>query len=148
MCGLCSSFWNDASNGHTAAQKRDHVLAQLAAMECRITRLELPSAALLLAGITASCDEHFRTDRTRRLAGVLMPHLQYTVPIHVPPLAHLNLNGNHIGAEGAGRLAQVLAQCPALTHLNLSGNHMGAEGTRRLAGVLAQCPALSHLNLA
>ena len=52
---LSSSFWNDASNGHTAAQKRDHVLAQLAAMKCRITRLELPSAALLLAGKNGAC---------------------------------------------------------------------------------------------
>ena len=52
---LSRSFWNDARNGHTAAQKRDHVLAQLAAMKCRITRLELPSAALLLAGKNGAC---------------------------------------------------------------------------------------------
>ena len=117
---LSRSFWNDARNGHRAAQKRDHVLAQLAAMKCRITRLELPSAALLLAGITASCDDHFGADGTSRMAGVMVPRLQCPVRLQCPALAHLNLSGNHIGAEGAGRLAQVLAQCPALTHLNLS----------------------------
>jgi Leucine-rich repeat (LRR) protein len=143
---LSRSFWNDARYGHTAAQKRDHVLAQLAAMKCRITRLELPSTALLLAGMTASCDEHFGADGTR-LAGVLVPRLQYPVRWQCPALTHLNLSGNHIGAEETRRLAGVLAQCPALAHLNLSGNQVDDYAAERLAGGLTQCLEMSHLNL-
>ena len=64
-----------------------------------------------------------------------------------PALAHLNLSHNEIGANGAGRLAGVLTQCRALAHLNLSGNRLGDDGAGMLAAMLAQCPALAHLDL-
>ena len=50
-------------------------------------------------------------------------------------LDHLNLRGNGIGAEGAGRLAAVLGQCASLAHLDLYENEIGAEGAGRLAAV-------------
>ncbi len=77
---------------------------------------------------------------------------------------------NQIGADGAGRLAEVLPQCrtlscllhtirlepreqralplcPKLTNLLLGANQIGAEGAARLAGVLPQCPQLCFLRL-
>ena len=51
-------------------------------------------------------------------------------------VAHLNLQDNGIGADGAGRLAGVLGQCGALAHLDLGSNGIGADGAGRLAGVL------------
>ena len=53
-------------------------------------------------------------------------------------LAHLNLNGNEIGAEGAERLAAVLGKCASLAHLDLGSNEIG-DGAGRLAAVLGQC---------
>jgi len=46
--------------------------------------------------------------------------------------------GAQIGAEGAGRLAEVLEQCSSLAVLNLAGNLIRAEGAGRLAGGLGQ----------
>ena len=43
-------------------------------------------------------------------------------------LATLDLGGNGIGAEGAGRLAGVLGQCSSLATLELGGNDIGDEG--------------------
>ena len=40
----------------------------------------------------------------------------------------------------------MLGQCGALAHLNLRGNRIGADGAGRLAGVLGQCGALAHLD--
>ena len=62
-------------------------------------------------------------------------------------LAHLNLRANWIGAEGAGRLAAVLPRCASLAHLDLRSNEIGAEGVGRLAAVLGHCASLAHLNL-
>ena len=53
-------------------------------------------------------------------------------------LSHLDLRGNNIGAEGAGRLAGALGECKALSHLDLSSNEIGDEGAGRLAGVRVQ----------
>eukprot|EP00961_Rhodomonas_salina_P169520 2284079-Rhodomonas_salina.1 len=47
-------------------------------------------------------------------------------------LAHLDLSSNELGAEGAGRLAEVLKGCKALAHLGLRYNQIGAEGAGRL----------------
>ena len=41
-------------------------------------------------------------------------------------LSHLDLSGNGIEAEGAGRLAGALGECKALSHLDLSQNRIGA----------------------
>jgi len=41
----------------------------------------------------------------------------------------------------------VLPQCPALAHLNLEYNEIGPDGAESLAEVLVQCTALAHLNL-
>ncbi len=38
-------------------------------------------------------------------------------------------------------------QCRALAHLDISINAIGADGTGRLAEVLVQCPALARLDL-
>ena len=67
--------------------------------------------------------------------------------LHCASLAHLDLSCNSIGAEGAGRLAEVLGKCRSLAHLNLSFNSIGAEGAGRLAGVLGECGSLAHLDL-
>ena len=56
---------------------------------------------------------------------------------------HLDLHGNEIGDEGAGRLAAVLGQCASLAHLNLHANGIGAEGAGRLAAVAKRCPSLT-----
>ena len=50
----------------------------------------------------------------------------------LPRLTKLNLRGNLIGAEGAGRLAAVLVQCPSLANLDLCSNDIGAEGAAAL----------------
>ena len=42
----------------------------------------------------------------------------------------------------AGSLAAVLGHCASLAHLNLYGNGIGAEGAGRLAAVLGQCASL------
>eukprot|EP00961_Rhodomonas_salina_P171746 2316076-Rhodomonas_salina.1 len=60
-------------------------------------------------------------------------------------LAHLDLSGNEIGAEGAGVLAGVLGECKALNHLFASENGIGDEGMRRLAGVLGARRWLSRV---
>ena len=65
-----------------------------------------------------------------------------------PSLAYLDLGGNDIGDEGAGRLAAVLGQCASLAHLGLAENRISAEGAERLAAVLGQCPSLACLDLA
>ena len=62
-------------------------------------------------------------------------------------LAVLNLQHNDIGAEGADRLAGVLAQCSSLAVLKLAGNRIGADGAGRLADVLGQCLSLAVLDL-
>ena len=88
-------------------------------------------------------------------------------------ISHLDLGGNKIGAEGAGKLARALCECPALSHLNLrsngigdeevgvlgkcfrapllhlnlSGNGIRADGAGRLAGVLSYLKILTHLDL-
>ena len=84
------SFWEDTRNG-TTDEKLEFVLSHLALMTvdsfwCRITTLEL-----------RRCEMHGQV--VERLAGVLA---QCTA------LAHLDLNGNDIGAGGAERLAGVL----------------------------------------
>ena len=48
----------------------------------------------------------------------------------------INLSNAPIGAEGAGGLAAVLAQCASLAHLDLRGNRIRDEGAGRLAAVL------------
>ena len=65
------------------------------------------------------------------------------MPGQCASLAHLDLAGNGIGAEGAGKLAAVLAQCASLAHLHLSENGIGAEGAGRLAAVAERCPSLT-----
>eukprot|EP00961_Rhodomonas_salina_P271978 3675190-Rhodomonas_salina.1 len=62
-------------------------------------------------------------------------------------LAHLDMSGNQIGAEGAGPLSRVLGGCTTLAHLSLIGNAIGVEGASRLAGVLGGCKALANLDL-
>ena len=59
-----------------------------------------------------------------------------------PSLAHLNLDGNSIGDDGAGRLA-ALGQCPLLAHLDLHGNCIGDEGAWRLNAVAEERPWLN-----
>jgi len=58
-------------------------------------------------------------------------------------LVHLDLGGNRIGAEGAGRLAAGLGQCASLAHLNLYRNGIGDEGAGRLAAVAEDCPSIT-----
>ena len=55
----------------------------------------------------------------------------------------------NIKAHGVGRLAAVLGQCASLAHLDLGGNEIGHEGAGRLwlAAVLGQCASLAHLDL-
>ena len=124
---LKRSFWNNASNG-TVDEKLKRILAPLAAMpaRCRITKLQLPHCEI----------NNFFTKNC--LKGVLA---------RCPLLAHLDLRGNAIRANGAGWLAKVLPRCPALAHLDLSRNRIGNDGAGRIAGVLAQCPALAHVDL-
>ena len=52
-----------------------------------------------------------------------------------PALSELDLGGNQIGDQGAGRLAEVLPQCRALSELDLSSNEIGAEAADRLRAV-------------
>lgn len=62
-------------------------------------------------------------------------------------LTCLDLGGNYVADEGAGRLAEVLGECHALAHLVLGSNDICDEGVRRLAGVLGECRALLHRHL-
>jgi hypothetical protein len=48
--------------------------------------------------------------------------------------AHLDLDGNLIGAAGADSIA----------HLKIRRNLIGGDGAESLAGVLAQCAALAQ----
>ena len=45
------------------------------------------------------------------------------------------------------RLAAVLPQCSSLAHIVLDFNRIGAEGAARLEVVLLQCPSLAHIGL-
>lgn len=64
-----------------------------------------------------------------------------------PSLAHLNIQGNGIGAKGTERLTAVLAQCESLAHFDLADNRIGSEGTCKLAGMLSKCPSLVRLEI-
>ena len=63
-----------------------------------------------------------------------------------PSLAHLDLGGNDIEAEGVGRLAAVLGHCPSLARLDCCHNSIGDEVSGRLAA-LPQCLSLACLML-
>ena len=84
---VSKAFRADARHG-TAAEQLQHILRQLEKMtcHCRITRLDLSSCSI--SGQDAE-----------RLAGVLA---------QCPGLFELDLSGNEIGDEGAGRVAAVL----------------------------------------
>eukprot|EP00961_Rhodomonas_salina_P203476 2745788-Rhodomonas_salina.1 len=62
-------------------------------------------------------------------------------------LSQIYLSFNRIGAEGARRLAEVLRECKTLAHLELIDNRIGTEGVGRLAEVLRECKALAHLGM-
>ena len=51
-------------------------------------------------------------------------------------LTTLDLYGNQVGDEGAGRLAEALATNSTLTSLNVRWNGVGAAGAGRLAEAL------------
>jgi hypothetical protein len=59
-----------------------------------------------------------------------------------PALAHLNLGHNDIGAQGAGRLAEVLGHCASLTHLHLYGNKIRYE----IKALCTQCTNIVQFN--
>ena len=48
-------------------------------------------------------------------------------------LAHLNLDGNLIGASGAASLSQVFPVSTTLTHLNLGSKETGEPGAASLS---------------
>ena len=58
-------------------------------------------------------------------------------------LVHLDLGGNGIGDEGAGRLAAVLGQCASLAHLDLLGNGIGDEGAERESVLFIGTPSVT-----
>eukprot|EP00961_Rhodomonas_salina_P173683 2342223-Rhodomonas_salina.1 len=62
-------------------------------------------------------------------------------------LFRLKLEGAHIGTDGVGVLAGVLAECKALSHLELGWNSIDARGAGVLAGVLGGFKELAHLDL-
>lgn len=65
----------------------------------------------------------------------------------MPSLTRLELNGNRLGVDGAGRVAAGLARLPQLQALNLSATGMGDAGAERIAAALASVPRLKHLAL-
>jgi Ran GTPase-activating protein 1 len=115
---LSKIFWEEeAMNNNELLRKLEAIQAR-----CSITRLYLPDCKMAGSDV-------------ERLVDFLAGGCQ--------TISHLDLGGNKIGAEGAGKLARALCECPALSHLNLRSNGIGDEEV----GVLGKCEALLHLDL-
>ena len=80
----------------------------------------------LLAQLPRQVPAHVKVKRMEGL-DVGLPRMLKWLSITV-----LEMRGLGLGADGAGRLAEVLGQCGALAHLNLFNNRIGADGTSGL----------------